>query len=306
MSDIILHHYPLSTFSEKARLALGLKGLSYRHVIVPVVSPKPDQVALTGGYRRAPVMQIGADIYCDTHLILRKLEELVPTPSLFPNGSEGEATALSWWAERYVFMPALGFIANVNSDLYPDDFAAERKDFGYLLGKKEVAPLFNRYVQQFVGHTVWLKSILADGRPYMLGDDISAADLAAYPSIWFLRKWGPAEAQQWLDIASLLPWVGRVAAVGYGNPTEINAEVALEVARSSTPAMLSIDPDRDPTGLKAGMKVTVTPDDVGRDPVVGMLLGADNQEVIIQRTDPRAGTVNIHFPRVGYDVVEVP
>ena len=74
MTDIILHHYLMSTFSEKVRLALGLKGLSYREVITPPVMPKPDLLPLTGGYRRAPVLQVGADVYCDTQLILRTLE----------------------------------------------------------------------------------------------------------------------------------------------------------------------------------------------------------------------------------------
>src|SRR5579859_4661203 len=114
MSEIILHHYAMSTFSEKARLAFGLKRLSYQQVLVPIAAPKPDLVALTGGYRRAPVMQIGADVYCDSHLILRKLEQLHPEPTLFPNRCEGEASALCWWAERYIFMAALGFIAYIN------------------------------------------------------------------------------------------------------------------------------------------------------------------------------------------------
>lgn len=140
MPDVILHHYPRSTFSEKARLAFGLKGIPYKRVVVPVMSPKPDVTALTGGYRKAPVMQIGADIYCDTHLILAKLEELKPTPSLYPNGTWGEAAALSWWVENFVFIPALGFIANVNHELYSPDFVAERNAFGYLLGADDVGP----------------------------------------------------------------------------------------------------------------------------------------------------------------------
>lgn len=303
MTDIILHHYPLSTFSEKARLTFGLKKLSYKHVITPVTMPKPDLVALTGGYRRAPVMQIGADIYCDTHLILRKLEELYPEPTLFPNHTEGEATVLSWWAERYLFMPALGFIANVNGDLYPPEFVAERNEFGYILGKAEVEPLFPRYVQQFVAHCDWLKSLLADGRPYLLGNQVSAADLATYPSIWFLRKWGGSETERWLPVKPLVPWVERVAALGYGNPTEITGAEAVDIARASTPVVTNIAADGDPTGLKAGMRITVTPDDLGRDPVEGILVGADGREVVVRRSDPRAGTVHVHFPRAGYDVV---
>jgi glutathione S-transferase len=305
VSKIILHHYPMSTFSEKARLTCGLKKLAYKQVIVPIAAPKPDLVTLTGGYRRAPVMQIGADIYCDSHLILRKIEQLHPQPTLFPNGSEGEATALAWWAERYVFMPALGFIANVNADLYPPDFVAERKEFGYLLGKDEVKPLFSRYMQQLAAHLAWFQSIMADGRPFVLGDQVSAADLAAYPSIWFLRKWGGAETERWLPIKPLIGWVERVAALGYGHPTEIAGTAALDIARKSTPAVADLPADCDPSGLKSGARVSVTPDDVGRDPVHGVLVGADDREVVIRRSDSRAGIVQVHFPRAGYDVAAV-
>ena len=302
MSEIILHHYSMSTFSEKARLACGLKKLAYRQVMVPIASPKPDLVALTGGYRRAPVMQIGADIYCDSHLILRKLEELHPEPSLFPNHSEGEATALAWWAEIYMFMPALGFIAYINGDLYAPDFVEERRKFGYTLDKKELEPLFPRHVQQLAAHLAWFRTILADGRPYLLGKQVSAADIAAYPTLWFLRKWGGAETERWLPVKPLIGWVERVAALGYGSPTEIAGEAALGIARKTTPIVAEIAPDGDPTGLKHGTRVTVTPDDVGRDPVEGELVAADDREVVIRRSDPRAGTVHVHFPRAGYDV----
>lgn len=302
MTDIILHHYPLSTFSEKARLALGLKGLAYRHVVVPVVSPKPDLTALTGGYRRAPVMQIGADVYCDTHLILDKLEEMHPEPTFFPNNRAGEAKAISWWVERDVWMPALGFIANVNGDLYDPDFVEERRAFGYLLGKADVAPLFNRYVQQFNAHFDWLASILADGRPYLLCDAISAADLSTYPTIWFLQKWGAAEAARWLHIEPLLSWSERVGTIGHGAPTQIEGAEALALARIASPSDDAPPADGDPTGLKGGTYVSVTPDDVGRDPVAGILVGADQREVVIRREDPDLGTLHVHFPRAGYDV----
>ena len=305
MSEIILHHYPMSTFSEKVRLACGLKKLAYKQVIVPIASPKPDLVALTGGYRRAPVMQIGADIYCDSHLILRKLEELHPEPTLFPNRSEGEATALAWWAERYIFMPALGVIAWFNGDLYAPDFVEERRKFGYVLDKETLKSLFPRHIQQLAAHLAWLRTILADGRPFLLGEQVSAADLAAYPSIWFLRKWGADEVEKWLLVNPLLEWMERVAALGYGNPSDITGAEALDIARGSTPAVSNVPANGDSTRLKSGARVTVTPDDVGRDPVEGILVGADDQVVVIRRSDPRAGDVQVHFPRAGYDLVAV-
>jgi glutathione S-transferase len=295
----------MSTFSEKARLACGRKKLSYKQVFVPIASPKPELVALTGGYRRAPVMRIGADIYCDSHLILRKIEQLHPEPTLFPNRGEGEATAPAWWAERYIFMPALGFIAYINGDLYTPDFVEERRKFGHVLDKDKLKPLFPRHVQQLVSHLAWLRTILADGRPYLLGDHASVADLAAYPSIWFLRKWGGAETERQLPVKPLLGWVERVAALGYGDPTEITGAMALDIARESAPAACEVPADGDPAGLKGGARVTVTPDDVGRDPVGGVLVGADDREVVIRRFDARAGLVHVHFPRVGYDLASV-
>ena len=91
MTELILHHYAISVFSERVRLALGLKRLSWRSVSIPHMMPKPDLMPLTGGYRRTPVLQIGADIYCDTLLILRKIEALYPEPTLYPGGIRGDA-----------------------------------------------------------------------------------------------------------------------------------------------------------------------------------------------------------------------
>ena len=50
----------------------------WRSVTVPMVAPKPDLTALTGGYRKVPVMQIGADVYCDTRLIAEVIDEQLP------------------------------------------------------------------------------------------------------------------------------------------------------------------------------------------------------------------------------------
>ncbi len=49
--------------------------------------PKPKLVPLTGGYRRIPVLQIGADVWCDTGIIVRKIEELNPEPTIYPERS---------------------------------------------------------------------------------------------------------------------------------------------------------------------------------------------------------------------------
>ena len=122
MSEIILHHYPTSPFAEKVRVALGIKGLAWRSVIIPMIMPKPDLMPLTGGYRKTPVMQIGADIYCDTQCILRELERRFPEPSLYRGTDAGTANALAFWSERTMFSPAVGLAFGARPELAAPGF----------------------------------------------------------------------------------------------------------------------------------------------------------------------------------------
>ena len=100
MQGLILHHFDASPYAEKVRLLFGIKGLSWDSVQIPMVSPKPDLTALTGGYRKTPVLQAGADVYCDTSCIARELERRHPQPSLWPDGSAGRPFALAGWGDR--------------------------------------------------------------------------------------------------------------------------------------------------------------------------------------------------------------
>ncbi len=303
MADIILHHYSTSVFSERVRLAFGLKGIAWSSVIIPGMMPKPDLVPLTGGYRRTPVMQIGADIYCDTLLILRKIEALYPEPSLYPGGNEGLATALTWWADKAIWWPVLGVLADTIGEKIPADFAAERKAFGFPLLKEDVAPNLYRHLQQGAAHLSCLASMLSDGRPFLLGSAPSAADLAAYSYFWVLKDQCGAEALAKLPFVPLREWTDRVCSIGHGHPVEMTALEALSIARAADPEALPLPIDGDPSGLKPGQVVIVTADDTGRDPVRGTLLAADTSELVIRSQHPRVGQVNIHFPRVGFDVV---
>src|ERR1700732_4697923 len=100
---IILHHFEKSPFSEKVRVVFGLKNIEWTSVLISRIMPRPDLMPLTGGYRRTPVMQVGADIYCDTACILRALDRLLPGPTLFPNGEAGLSTPIAYWAEKALF-----------------------------------------------------------------------------------------------------------------------------------------------------------------------------------------------------------
>jgi glutathione S-transferase len=305
MSEPILHHYPFSTFSEKVRTALGYKGLAYGSVEIAGLPPRPLLTPLTGGYRRAPVLQVGADIYCDTHIILPALDRLHPGPTLVPKGSEGVAQGLGFAWERQMWIPTIGVLVHYIGEHIPPEFIKDRRE-GYLMidiSKEAMAPQFAQHLEFVRAQIGWLKRALA-ARPFLFGDAPSAADLACWQTIFLLRRNCPADVDALLGLAPLVPWFDRIAALGHGTPTEMSAEQAFEVARAATPAPVThLDLDGDPGGLKAGCPVVVTPDDNARVPVAGTLVAASGDEVVIHRRDMQAGDLHIHFPRLGFDVV---
>ena len=116
MAGLILHHYDFSNFAEKARLMLGFKGLAWRSVEQPPILPKPKLLPLTGGYRRIPILQDGADLWCDTRLIAQELERRVPSPTLVPDGTHGHGEAIAWWAEHQFMRPSALFVSGINAE----------------------------------------------------------------------------------------------------------------------------------------------------------------------------------------------
>jgi glutathione S-transferase len=308
MSTVILHHYPLSPYSEKARLAMGVKGLSWSSVEIPTWTPRPKLTPMTGGYRRTPILQIGADFYCDTLLILRILEQQSEVGSLYPRGQEGVAKAFGWWIERGSFANAICLTCSNLEGKLPQELVDERRSFfPFSIAPSELMPDRTRYLQRFNAHIAWLAEVLADGRRFVLGAQPSAADLSAYHPIWFARQNGGSEVTDVLSFSAVVgPWYERVAAIGHGRPTDMTPDQAIEAARAGEPP--EVDAwvrEGEDVGLRRGDRVSVTPDDYGN-PVVGKLLAWTADEVVIRHEDPSVGRVNLHFPRVGFDVLPEP
>ncbi len=301
MSEIILHHYDASPFSEKIRLILGRKGLAWRSALQPNVMPKPELVPLTGGYRRIPVLQIGADVYCDSQRIARELERRFPSPTLYPGGSEGVCHALNLWADRMLFQAAVPVVFQKIGSAVPKEFIEDRRklmgggDFAAFI---QAAPLF---AEQLRAHVALLETQLADGRAFLLGAEPSLADFAAYHPVWFLRAIPPAAAAL-AEFPAARRWAERVAAIGHGQRSEIAPAEALAVAKAARPEPGAGVARGEPNGLAAGERVSVVPDDYGFDPVAGDLVAADVHEIAVRRSSPETGEVVVHFPRAGFRV----
>ena len=305
MSDIILHHYPTSPFAEKIRRVLAYKKLPWKSVLIPVIMPKPDLMPLTGGYRRTPVLQVGADVYCDTALICDVLERMAPEPALYPAAVVGQARLLAQWADSTLFWTVIGFVfqpAGLKSlfgDLSPEQLQAFSADRAAMRGNaprmhpSDAAAALPQYLR-------WLDDMLAGGAPYLLGQQASIADFAVYHCLWFLQN-AKAVAGILGQYPRLPAWMETIAAFQHGAPEKISAEDALAVAREGRTATVN-GAFFDTHGIALGAQVTVAPTDYALDPVAGELVVASEREYAVRRSDERAGTVVVHFPRIGYQL----
>lgn len=301
MADIILHHYATSPFAEKVRVALGLKQAAWKSVDIPNVMPKPDLMPLTGGYRKTPVMQIGADIYCDTQLIMLELDRRLPTPGLLPKGREGEARAITMWVDRNIFGPAVGVV--MGQIQITEVFKKDRSEFsGRDFDSERLRAALPVTRDQTYALLSLAGTMLSDGRKFLLGAEPCLADCALYNPVWFIQSRLGETAAPLDRLPEIVAWSQRMKALGGGKRSDITAGEALDIAKAAKAGATTVDAG-DPSGLKAGQKISVTPDDTGRVPVQGILVGLTPDRVSIQRSDPRAGDVVVHFPRAGFIII---
>ncbi|HVN02755.1 MAG TPA: glutathione S-transferase family protein [Caulobacteraceae bacterium] len=292
--EIILHHYDNSPFSEKPRLLFGLYDLEWRSVIQPTIMPKPDLTPLTGGYRRIPVMQIGADVFCDTQVIIAEIAARAGADL-----AAGGAWAVNLWADRLFFQATVPIIFGEIE--VPRAFIEDREK---LSGRPFDAAAMKAASQlmksQWRGEAAWIDAALAKS-DWLAGDKPGLADIAAYMNVWFLRGAVPAITDQLMaGLDKLKDWRLRVAAIGHGRRSELTPTEALEIARAAEPAPYAGHDAADPSGLAPGAAVTVAADDYGRDPIAGTLVAANASRIVIARQDPALGRLQVHFPRVGY------
>jgi glutathione S-transferase len=309
MTTPILHHYPSSPFAEKGRLMLGFKGLAWQSVHIPMVMPKPDVVALTGGYRRTPLLQIGADIYCDTALIATVLEHLQPETALFPEHLKGIARIVAQWADGDLFWAAMGYTlspkgaAAMFANQPPEAAQAFAADRGAMrTGMTSLRP--GDATSAYRSHLRRLAHMLHE-QPFLLGDAPCIADFAAYHPLWFTRVVNPAMAGILAATPGVLAWMDRMAAIGHGKPAKLTSTEAIAIAAAVEPAPLADEAFQDDHGIALGSRVTVAAQNFGTETTEGTLVAATRTQYTLARTDDRAGRLHVHFPRIGYVLKEV-
>ena len=306
---MILHHYPTSPFAEKIRLIFGFKNIAWQSVHIPMVMPKPDLMPLTGGYRKTPVLQIGADIYCDTALICDVLEHMAPAPSLYNAAPKGLVRSLAQWADTLLFPVAMAYNFQPKGAQHvmgtmPEDvvkvFAADRQAMrggGARMPAADATAMYKSHLRR-------ISSMLED-HAFLLGDTPCLADFSVYHSVWFTIAKVPV-IDSILDATPLVrDWYKRMSAFGHGKEHTLTAADAIQAAKNAQPVPLTDDVFQDEHGFPLGTQVTVAADSFGTEPTQGKLVAATRTRLTLERSDPLTGTVHVHFPRMGFIMKKV-
>ena len=309
MSDLVLHHYPNSPFAEKIRLMLGYKQLPWKSVFIPMIMPKPDLTALTGGYRKTPVLQIGADIYCDTALICDVLEQLAPAPTIYPQAIKGAARIVAQWADSALFPVAMAYnfqpagVAQVFASTPAEGvqaFVADRaamRSGAPRMASTDAAATYKSYLLRIAS--------MLHGQDFLFGTQPCVADFAAYHPLWFTQERTPALAAILDATPEIKAWMARMHAIGHGSHSPCSGEEAVQMAHKAMPVALQTEVFQDEHGIALGSQVVIAADNFGLEPTEGELVAATHSRFTLRRKGDRSGTVHVHFPRVGFTLKKV-
>lgn len=305
MNDsMILHHYDSSPYAEKIRLMFGLTNSRWQSLLSPVQPPRPSLDPLTGGYRRIPVAQIGADIFCDTALIAQEVAAVTRCPALDPASVDASAAALMEQAEKEVFFAAIGavkplrLVGTMLRLFGPVGAYRFVKDRSGLLKGGTVRPPQGAKAKAVLGSLLAaLETRLAE-QAWVGGDATSVADFAIYHPLWLYVSCNRRPLKAGPNVAA---WYQRVSDIGHGQREEITQDIAFAAARDAEPRPLPASVADVPVAI--GSKVQVAPSDYGVLPVTGILAAVTEDRIILARDNAGFGQLHVHFPRAGYSLV---
>jgi glutathione S-transferase len=295
-SKIILHQYDLSPFSGKVRAVLGIKGVQWFACDQPTILPKDDLVTLTGGYRRVPVLQIGADLYLDSGLIIDELERRFPSPSVFGGSGPGIGRGLAHWADA-MLMTIVPLLYGGDRD----STAEYRADRSALLGidfnVEAMARTWSANAEKLRFHLALLESQLADGRAFLMSNVPDITDASFYNLIEYMHRGMGRTAALLEAFPSLLRWAERVRSIGQGEPSVMSREEAIRIAEAAKPLVVAEPGSRLSHEPEPGDQVEFKYADCNTPSLLGVLEHISPYRVAVRRKDPEVGEIMLHIPR---------
>ncbi len=301
--SLILHHYEASPYAEKIRLMFGIADAEWQSLLCPPQPPRPMLDPLTGGYRRIPVAQLGADIFCDTALIAEEVAAMTGHTELAPCVAGDPGSDIAAQAEGQVFfaaitsIPPLKLIGTLLGNyglLGTLRFVKDRS--GMMSGGTVKPPRGADAMAVVTAFMAQLDSHL-EVQSFVAGDTITYADLAVFHPLWLHMRVGNKQVPT--SLPNVKRWFAGIEALGHGRRQEIDQQVAFSAASDAEPRPL---PEGGLSEGPLGKTVSVSPADYGRDPVTGVLVWMGDDRVIVARQTDEFGTLHVHFPRRNYQV----
>ena len=302
-TPLILHQYDISPFSQKAQKMMGLKGLSWQNVEMPMIAPKPNVEALTGGYRGTPVLQIGADVFIDNWMIARALDYVSPDKPLINVRGPLSDGALYAWGER-LFTPLLHSALAVYKDQWDADFLADRKrvfpdvDFDAL----EVHDA--ERLSQIRAYLGAVNEELNHRGAFLGGKRADGWDIHAWGLVWMIKSALPSVSPVVDCFPALLQWYERMTQIGTGTREDAAIEVAWSALKASAQRTLPSSDRNEPLNEWVGRSVSVLPGSADRGGAQGRLVAVDHEQAVLV-VEPLPGVeAQVWFPRFGYHIRE--
>lgn len=300
---LIVFHYPMSPFSQKVRAMLGYAQIPWASVTVREMPPRPLLETLAGGYRKIPVAQIGADVFCDTRTIATEIARLSGRTQLALERCSKAAQHQAREADLELLLACL-VCANTLSMgrkllksmalLDIPRFLWDRVNIGRKASLN--AGLLRNPKRVVLEHLQRLEAQLQDS-DFLFGAEPNHADFATLHGLWFMRDLG--ESSITADFSQVNAWMDRLLAFGDGQRSELAGEAALLIASQATSRKI---PARHRTDPLIGHRVGIRPADYAQDRSEGHLAGATPTQWILARETPSLGLVHVHFPKAGFEL----
>jgi len=299
MSVPILYHYPMSPYSEKLRLTMGLSGRRWLSVSVAAYPPRPELARLVGGYRRIPVLQIGAHFYCDTRLAFAALTGHESSCWRLSETDE----ALRRRAEQEVFFAVVAG-------------ASPYRAVRFLTGELGVSGLI-RFVRDRIAMTRGATIVPPDAKAarrtvlsfinqladrltetgFLSGPEMGYLDLCCFHPLWMSTQVESRKILRWPS--QVQSWFARVEQLGHGTSTAASAQL-INDAIADDQATFSAGVVEAPFFVSE--PVSISPADYARDETAGRLTHLDDRSVVLERELVDGARVYCHFPRQGFEL----
>ena len=238
--------------------------------------PKPDVVALTGGYRRTPFLQIGADIYCDTALICRVLEQhRARAAAVSADRRRRWRRMVAQWADSALFWAAMPYTTAAGRHRRAVRRRAARGGEGLRRrprgdDRRHARGRRGRRRGRAAGVPAALDahSSATAGVPARRRAVRSPTSPSCHP-LWFVRRARPDGRDPAAARTGAGDWFDRMLAFGHGTHAELSTPPTRSRGRAAAAARTRRRRSQPGQGFEAGQRVTVAATDYGTDAVAG-------------------------------------